>query len=93
MIFCRGVTPVASQRIPGIDGILDFGNVSGFNRRQCVRDWSGILCERFWERGLGMGLGNGIWERGLGTGTRSLSLSKCRTCLRQAQAPHTDSEL
>ena len=50
MIFCRDVTPVASQRIPGIDGILDFGDVSGFNRLQCVRDWSGILCERERER-------------------------------------------
>ena len=50
MIFCRGVTPVASQRIPGIDGILDFGDVSGFNRRQCVRDWSGILLERSGKR-------------------------------------------
>ena len=50
MIFCRGVAPVASQRIPGIDGILDFGDVSGFNRRQCVRDWSGILLERSGKR-------------------------------------------
>ena len=50
MIFCRDVTPVASQRIPGIDGILDFGDVSGFNRRQCVRDWSGILLERSGKR-------------------------------------------
>ena len=23
------------------------GIFSGFNRRQCVRDWSGILCEHF----------------------------------------------
>ena len=47
------------------NGFLDSGFFSGFNRRQCVRDWSGILCERF-------------RERGSGTGTRSLSLSKCR---------------
>ena len=47
------------------NGFLDSGFFSGFNRLQCVRDWSGILCERF-------------RERGSGTGTRSLSLSKCR---------------
>ena len=27
--------------------ILDFWDFAGSNRRQCVRDWSGILCERF----------------------------------------------
>ena len=57
MIFCRDVTPVASQRIPGIDGILDFGDVSGFNRLQCVRDWSGILCERSGNEFRGRGRG------------------------------------
>ena len=57
MIFCRGVTPVVSQRIPGIDGILDFGDVSGFNRLQSVRDWSGILCEQIGNEFRGRGRG------------------------------------
>ena len=36
---------MASQRNSGIDGFLDFWDFSGFNRCQCVRDWSGILLE------------------------------------------------
>ena len=42
-----------------------YGNDSFFTR--CVRDWSGILCERSWELGFGngdLGLGNNTWERG-----------------------------
>ena len=35
-----------------------------YNSRQCVRDWSGILCER----GTGAGNGNGEWEQGTGAG-------------------------
>ena len=35
-----------------------------YNSRQCVRDWSGILCER----GTGAGAGTGKWERDLGMG-------------------------
>ena len=31
-------------------GFLDFWDFLGFNRRQCVRDWSGILCERSEQR-------------------------------------------
>ena len=50
VMICRDVTPVASQRVSGIDGIQDFGDISGFNRIQCVRDWSGILLERSGKR-------------------------------------------
>ena len=40
------------------------GIFSGFNRRQCVRDWSGILCERFgiWVRETGFGDGDEVTE-------------------------------
>ena len=41
---------MASQRNSGIDGFLDLWIFSGFNRRQCVRDWSGILLERSGKR-------------------------------------------
>ena len=38
---------------------------------QCVRDWSGILCERFGNEVRDLGIGDG-------NGARSLSLSKCQ---------------
>ena len=40
-------------RLNGIQELTDFwifGIFSGFNRCQCVRDWSGILCERSEQR-------------------------------------------
>ena len=43
-------------------------NESFFTR--CVRDWSGILCERMSGTRSGDGCEIGIWERDLGTGAR-----------------------
>ena len=59
-------------------GIID---ASLHSSHQCVRDWSGILCER----GMGTGNGSGEWEwvrdLGAGVGCASKDIAESPTAI------------